>query len=143
MPQFLDTTEPDFEARFSALLGAKREADPDVDDAVAAIIADVAAHGDAAVLALTERWDRLALTPDTLAFSQAEIDAAVGAVSPDDRDALELAADAHPRLPRAPEARGRALDRSSRRGTRMAVDRRSPRSGSTSPAGSPPTLRRC
>ncbi len=93
MPQFLDTTEPDFEARFSALLGAKRESDPDVDAAVAAIIADVAAHGDAAVLALTERWDRLALTPDTLAFSQAEIDAAVGAVSPEDRGALELAAE--------------------------------------------------
>ncbi len=92
MPLFLDTTEPDFEARFTAFLGAKREADADVDADVAAILADVAARGDAAVIALTERWDRLRLTPETLAFSAEEIDAAVAAVAPEDRAALELAA---------------------------------------------------
>ena len=111
MPQFLDTSDPDFERRFAALLGQKREADADVDADVAAILADVAARGDAAVIEMTERWDRLALTPATLAFSAAEIDAAVAAVGPDDRAALELAADAHPRLSRAPASRGRPLDR--------------------------------
>ena len=55
MPQFLDHNDADFEARFSALLNAKREDSPDVDAAVAEIIADVRARGDAAVIELTER----------------------------------------------------------------------------------------
>jgi histidinol dehydrogenase len=92
MPQFLDTTDPDFEPRFAALLGQKREADADVDAAVAAIIAEVAARGDAAVIEMTERWDGLRLAPETLAFSAAEIDAAVASVGAEDRAALELAA---------------------------------------------------
>lgn len=93
MPQFLDTTDPGFEAAFATLLGQKREDAPDVDAAVAAIIADVRRRGDAAVIELTARFDRLDLTPATLAFSAAEIDAAVAQVSPEDRAALELAAD--------------------------------------------------
>ena len=44
MPQFLDATTPDFEEQFAALLGAKREDSPDVDAAVAEIIADVRAR---------------------------------------------------------------------------------------------------
>ncbi|ALG91158.1 MULTISPECIES: histidinol dehydrogenase [Actibacterium] len=92
MPQFLDTTDPDFAARFDALLGAKREDAPDVDETVAAIIADVRARGDAAVLELTAKFDRLELTPETLAFSPEEIEAECARVSPEDRAALELAA---------------------------------------------------
>jgi histidinol dehydrogenase len=49
MPLFLSTQDPDFELRFQALLGLKREEAEDVDQAVAAIIADVRARGDAAV----------------------------------------------------------------------------------------------
>ncbi|MFV2034966.1 MAG: histidinol dehydrogenase, partial [Halocynthiibacter sp.] len=45
-----------------------------------------------AVIALTEKFDRLTLTPETLAFSTAEIDAACNRVAPPDRAALELAA---------------------------------------------------
>ncbi|MBL3587324.1 histidinol dehydrogenase [Rhodovulum sulfidophilum] len=93
MPVFLDTTSADFEAQFSALLGAKREDSPDVDDAVAAIIADVKARGDAAVIELTAKFDRLELTPETLAFTSDEIDAACAAVSREERAALELAAE--------------------------------------------------
>ena len=93
MPVFLSTADADFEARFAALLGQKREEAADVGAAVAAIIADVRARGDAAVIELTERFDRLALTPDRLAFSEAEIDAACAQVSAADRDALELAAE--------------------------------------------------
>ena len=92
MPQFLDTREADFAERFAALLGAKREADADVDADVARIIADVAARGDAAVIEMTERWDRLRLTPETLAFTDAAIDAAVAGVDAKERAALELAA---------------------------------------------------
>ena len=93
MPHFLNTQDAGFEAAFTALLGMKREDSPDVDATVAAIIADVRARGDAAVIELTARFDRLELTPETLAFSAAEIAAEVAKVSPEDRAALELAAE--------------------------------------------------
>jgi len=93
MPVFLDTAAPDFETRFRALLGAKREDAPDVDAAVAAIIEDVRSRGDAAVIELTAKFDRLQLTPATLAFSGAEIDAACASVPGEERAALELAAE--------------------------------------------------
>ena len=93
MPVFLNTADAGFEAAFQTLLGQKREEAEDVDQAVAAIIADVRARGDQAVIDLTARFDRLTLTPDTLAFSHGEIDAEIARVSPEDRAALELAAD--------------------------------------------------
>ena len=93
MPQFLDVQDADFEARFAALLGMKREEAEDVDQAVAAIIADVRARGDAAVLDLTARFDRMNLTADRLEFSAAEIEAEIAKVSAEDRAALELAAE--------------------------------------------------
>ena len=93
MPSFLNTKDADFEARFTALLGQKREDSPDVDDAVAAIIADVRARGDAAVLELTARFDKLVLTSETMAFTKAEIEAEIAKVAPEDRAALELAAE--------------------------------------------------
>ena len=46
----LDQNQQDFEARFAALLAAKREADVDVGNAVAAIIGDIRQRGDAALL---------------------------------------------------------------------------------------------
>ncbi len=92
MPQFLSTTDPDFESNFVTLLGAKREDSPDVDTIVAGIIADVRERGDGAVIDLTARFDHLTLTPETMRFSMAEIDAACAAVTPDDAAALDLAA---------------------------------------------------
>ncbi len=93
MPHVLSTRDSSFEADFTALLGMKREEAEDVDAAVAAIIADVRARGDAAVIDLTARFDRLELTPETLAFSPAEIAAEVAKVPTAERAALELAAD--------------------------------------------------
>lgn len=93
MPQFLDATTPDFEEQFAALLGTKREDSPDVDAAVAEIIADVRARGDAAVIELTERFDRLTLTPETLRFAPEEIEALIAEVPQHEREALELAAE--------------------------------------------------
>ncbi|WP_299076810.1 histidinol dehydrogenase [uncultured Ruegeria sp.] len=93
MPVFLETISPDFEAAFQALLTAKREESPDVDAVVAQIIEDVRSRGDAAVIDLTTKFDRLELTPDTLAFSKSEIADAVVTVTTQDRVALELAAD--------------------------------------------------
>lgn len=93
MPQFLNAQDADFEAQFTALLGAKREDSPDVDAVVAEIIADVRSRGDAAVLELTAKFDRLELTAETLRFSEAEIDDYCAQVSDEERAALELAAD--------------------------------------------------
>ncbi|MHA6263545.1 histidinol dehydrogenase [Arenibacterium sp. CAU 1754] len=93
MPVFLDTTAPDFDTAFAALLNAKREDSPDVDAIVADIIADVRARGDAAVIELTSKFDRLDLTPATLAITPDEVNAAVAQVPNADRKALELAAE--------------------------------------------------
>ncbi len=92
MPVFLNAADPDFETRFSALLSAKREDSPDVDATVAQIIADVRARGDAALIDLTEKFDRLTLTPDRLTITPDEVDAAVATAPGDQMAALELAA---------------------------------------------------
>lgn len=93
MPQYLNTTDPDFENAFVALLGAKREESQDVDDVVTRIIADVRARGDAAVIELTSKFDRLDIDASGMQFSESEIDEACSAVSADERSALELAAE--------------------------------------------------
>ena len=93
MPQFLDTRDPGFDAAFSALLSAKREDSVDVRDAVAEILFDVRKRGDAALIAYTQRFDRLDLTPETLAIPRDVIAAEIAKVPQDQRDALALAAD--------------------------------------------------
>jgi len=92
MPVFLNASAPDFEAAFQTLLNAKREDSPDVDAVVADIIADVRARGDAAVIDLTARFDRITLTPETLRITPDEIAQAMQQVSDDDKTALDLAA---------------------------------------------------
>jgi histidinol dehydrogenase len=92
MPVLLNAQDPAFETQFKALLSAKREDSPDVDHVVAGIIQDVRDRGDAAVLELTAKFDRLELTADTMRFSDADIDHYVATVTEDDRAALELAA---------------------------------------------------
>ncbi|EAQ14917.1 histidinol dehydrogenase [Maritimibacter alkaliphilus HTCC2654] len=93
MPVFLNTSDADFETAFTALLSAKREDSPDVDDTVAGIIADVRARGDAAVLDLTSKFDRLDLTATTMRVSEDEIEAECAKVSEAERQALETAAE--------------------------------------------------
>ena len=92
MPVTLDTSTPGFEAQFTGFLNAKREAEVDVDAAVAGIIADVRARGDAALIGLTAKFDKLDLTPETLVFSGREIADAAASVNAPERAALELAA---------------------------------------------------
>lgn len=93
MPVFLSTLSDGFETEFAALLSAKREDSPDVDHVVAGIIQDVRARGDAAVLELTSKFDRLDLTSETMRFSAEEIEAECAKVSDEERAALELAAE--------------------------------------------------
>src|SRR3954469_1750061 len=88
----LSTAQPDFEACFLALLAQARETTETVDQAVAAILGDVRARGDAAVIDCTARFDRQTLTPDRLRISAAEIDVAAAAIPPALQDALDLAA---------------------------------------------------
>ena len=92
MPVLLNAQDPEFETQFQALLSAKREDSPDVDHIVAGIIQDVRDRGDDAVLELTAKFDRLDLTADTMRFSEAEVEQYIATVSPEDRAALELAA---------------------------------------------------
>ncbi len=92
MPMFLSTRDAGFEAEFRVLLAMKREDSPDVDAVVAGIIADVRARGDAALVDLTARFDRMQLTPAALRVSAAEIEAECAKVTPEERAALECAA---------------------------------------------------
>jgi histidinol dehydrogenase len=63
-----------------------------VDQAVAAIVADVRARGDAAVLDLTAKFDRLSLTAATMRVTEVEIAAAEKGIAPDLLEALDVAA---------------------------------------------------
>ncbi|MEO0916539.1 MAG: histidinol dehydrogenase [Pseudomonadota bacterium] len=91
MPQFLSTMDPAFEDQFRNLLSMKREEAPDVHADVADIIDQVRKRGDAAVLEYTERFDRVSLTPDTMAVPDTEIEDAVDRISDDEFEALKLA----------------------------------------------------
>src|SRR4051812_28204373 len=88
----LSTDSPDFPTEFATLPNQARETTETVDRAVAEIIADVRARGDASLIDTTARFDRLALTPDRLRISAAEIEAAVASVPVAERTALDLAA---------------------------------------------------
>ena len=89
----LSQFDTDFDSRFEALLSDKREMAADVDRAAREIIENVRKRGDAALIEYTEKFDRLALTPDQLRISEEAIDAAEEAVPADQRDALLLARD--------------------------------------------------
>ena len=91
MPQRLNAAEPDFEARFRDLLAAKREVSADVEATVRAILDEVRRDGDAALIAFTERFDQLTLSPETLRVGEAEIEAAFRATPRETLDALTLA----------------------------------------------------
>jgi histidinol dehydrogenase len=89
----LSTRDKDFEAKFAALLGAKRETDADVDDAVAAIIDAVARRGDAALVEYTARFDRLNLSAAELRLSADEIATTAAKAPAETVAALHVAAE--------------------------------------------------
>lgn len=92
MARWLDARSASFADDFAALLSLKRENDEDVSTSVRAIIADVRARGDHALVELSERFDRVQLTPATLRLSAADIAAARGQCSKQALAALEVAA---------------------------------------------------
>src|SRR5687768_459941 len=93
MPTRLDSQSADFAARFAALLATKRETTEDVERSVHAIIADVRARGDRALVELTQRFDRLDLSKAGLRVSADEIARAQAACERRALDALTLARD--------------------------------------------------
>ena len=92
MPLRLNSTDPDFEAAFTRLLNAKRDSEADVGDIAAGIIADVRARGDAAVLELTAKLDRVTLSALAMRLTKEEIAEARDQCDRDTLDALEVAA---------------------------------------------------
>jgi len=93
MPLRLDAQAADFADGFRAFLDVKREASADVEQTVRAIIAEVASHGDAALIDYTRKFDRVDLTKAGLRVSAAEIDAAENACDPQALAALRFARD--------------------------------------------------
>jgi histidinol dehydrogenase len=93
MPVRLDRSSADFDERFGKFLAAKREVSADVEAAARAIVDDVAARGDAALLEATKKFDRLVLEAKGLRITAAEIDAAVKACDAVTLDALQFARD--------------------------------------------------
>jgi histidinol dehydrogenase len=93
MPIRLDTRATDFAERFGVFLAAKREVSEDVEQVVRTIIADVVAHGDRAVVALSKTFDHVDLDALGLRIQPGEIEAAIAECEPAAVDALTLARD--------------------------------------------------
>src|ERR1700760_4456271 len=93
MPIRLDSSSADFRERFGTFLAAKREVSADVEMAARAIVDDVAARGDAALIEATRKFDRLDIAAKNLRIGAAEIEAAVKACDATTLDALKFARD--------------------------------------------------
>ncbi len=93
MPLRLDRSRADFTERFAQFLAMKREVSADIEAATRAIVDDVAARGDLALIEATRKFDRLDLDPAGLRVTPAEIDAAVKACDAKTLDALKFARD--------------------------------------------------
>ena len=87
------SADADFKQRLDDLLAFESAQDESVDRTVAAILADVKARGDAAVVEHTNRFDRLAVKSITeLELTRSELQQALDDLPKDQRDALEAAA---------------------------------------------------
>ncbi|MES1931987.1 Histidinol dehydrogenase [Salinisphaera shabanensis T35B1] len=89
----LDSHAADFESRFETLIDSDTPAQAEIDSRVAAIIADVRARGDSAVVEYTRELDRHPATDmDALEIAPARLTAALEAMPAKPRAALETAA---------------------------------------------------
>jgi histidinol dehydrogenase len=90
----LDSSVSDFKAQLSAVLAFEASEDEAIDRAAAQILADVKARGDAAVLEYTNRFDKLdSGSVASLEIGKEELRAALDALAPERRAALQTAAD--------------------------------------------------
>ncbi|MBT1071382.1 histidinol dehydrogenase [Pelotalea chapellei] len=89
---FLDIQDHDFDLKFEAILSRGDETGREVEQVVLDIISDVRRRGDAAVLELTRRFDRLdAGSLAELEVTAEEVETAFSQVDPQDIAALKLA----------------------------------------------------
>ena len=89
----LSTAAADFATEFERLRHWSAETDAAIEGRVAEILADVQTRGDAAVLDYTNRFDRLSAgSVAALEITQAELQAALAAITPAQREALQAAA---------------------------------------------------
>jgi histidinol dehydrogenase len=96
MPEIarLSTRAPDFDRRLAALTALEAAQDEAVDRTVAAIVADVRARGDAAVLEYTQRFDRVrAARLAELEIPRADLERALAGLPDDLRAPLVAAAE--------------------------------------------------
>jgi histidinol dehydrogenase len=88
----LSTTQPDFDARMAELIALDTAQDAGVRAAVAGILADVKARGDAALLEYTQRFDRIqAPRVAALEVSRRDLEKARRTIDKTTRAALEAA----------------------------------------------------
>lgn len=91
--RLLDTGDAGFRGAFAQLLDRAQGPDPEIESAVREIIAQVRTRGDAALLEYTARFDRLSATEARmLEIPGNRLDAALRAIAPAARNALEIAA---------------------------------------------------
>src|SRR4051812_3101655 len=92
MARRLNAADASFAADFETLLFAKREEEEDVAQVVRGIIADVRKRGDAALVELTNRFDKADVSSGTLKLSADDIEQALGKISKEQHAAIETAA---------------------------------------------------
>ncbi|MGB0223644.1 MAG: histidinol dehydrogenase [Marinobacterium sp.] len=90
----LKSSQADFDQQLDAMLAWESVSDKAVNERVDDIIAQVRAMGDEAVVELTNRFDRTSVSEiSQLEMSKARLQQALEAISPEQRNALEVAAD--------------------------------------------------
>lgn len=89
----LDAASADFDQQFTQLLAWDSVSDNAVQQIVAEVLREVRARGDGALLEYSRRFDQLDITDATqLELSQARLQLALSRISPEQRNALEIAA---------------------------------------------------
>ena len=93
----LDSSQAGFQQSLATLLAFEASTDEAIERSVAAILADVKARGDAAVLEYTNRFDRIpgggAASMDAFEIGQPELQAALDGLPEAQRNALRIAAE--------------------------------------------------
>lgn len=92
MPVWLESGSSGFDMALETFLASRGESQQRVDTDVRLIIDDIRAHGDAALLARTQQYDRFDATLGSLRITEEEVSHAAATVPPATLSALEFAA---------------------------------------------------
>lgn len=90
----LNTSDDDFDSKLSALLAWEEEANDGVNKVVRGVLNEVRKRGDEALIEYTNQFDRRSVVDaQELVLGEDELAASLAAISPDQRQALEQAAE--------------------------------------------------